>query len=458
MTDQPLDSSPSGAESPDASEEALAALLGTNRSIADLEVIKLRQIVEWIVINEVDPVTHEKGILCNRAVRTSGEGSPFVTEFDLMEFSAVLGLTTESGEFYVAKVAELRYRLPLLWNAVEAGKIPAWKAIRVAECTYSLPEAGAHHVDRHLVLTAGSCSWAQVDRLVEEATARFDPEKAEEQRKRRADRRRFDIGLGHVGIDGVVQVDASLDLADALDLEAAIGSVAHQLLGLGCEESLDVRRSIAAGEIARAQGALDLDPGAGGFEARRPGAPHTSTNGDGDQRTSKPAPRTVVLHVHLTDAAIRGEDNVARCANTRTPITVEQVRSWCGQPDTRVIVRPILDVDQHHFVEAYEIPRRLEEQAEITAGTCVFPYCTRDAVKCDKDHVIAHADGGLTCSCNLAPLCRKHHRAKTHSRWSYVVLDPGVYLWTTPTGFDLIRDQRGTRRVLTPDPGDPAEP
>ena len=97
------------------------------------------------------------------------------------------------------------------------------------------------------------------------------------------------------------------------------------------------------------------------------------------QRASNPAPRSGVLHVHLTDAAMRGEDNVGRCGNTRTPITVEQIRDWCGQPDTQVTVQPILDVDQHHYVEAYEIPRRLERQVEVTAGTCVFPYCTRDA-------------------------------------------------------------------------------
>ncbi len=206
-----------------------------------------------------------------------------------------------------------------------------------------------------------------------------------------------------------------------------------------------------------------MDAEAGGFEAPR-GARHTSTTEDGGdsapvevraQRASKPAPRSVVLHVHLTDAALQGHDNVARCANTRTPITVEQIRNWCGQPDTQVVVRPILDVDQHHHVEAYEIPRRLEEQAEITAGTCVFPYCTRNAITCDTDHVIPHNRAGPTCSCNLAPLCRRHHRAKTHSKWSYVVLDPGLYLWTTPTGFDLIRDHRGTRR---PPPADEQEP
>ena len=45
-----------------------------------------------------------------------------------------------------------------------------------------------------------------------------------------------------------------------------------------------------------------------------------------------------------------------------------------------------------------------------------------------------YADGGPTCSDNTAPLCRRHHRAKTHSAWDYSVLDRGTYLWTTPNG------------------------
>ncbi len=150
--------------------------------------------------------------------------------------------------------------------------------------------------------------------------------------------------------------------------------------------------------------------------------------------------------MHLTDAAIQGVDPVGRCGNTRTPITVAQVREWCGNPDADVTIRPILDVDQHHHTEAYEVPDRLRVQAELTTRTCCFPYCTREAAACDVDHAIPHAQGGPTCTCNLAPLCRRHHRSKTHSKWSYVILDPGHYLWTTPTGIDLIRDSRGTRR------------
>ena len=49
-----------------------------------------------------------------------------------------------------------------------------------------------------------------------------------------------------------------LDLADALDLDEAIRGIADQLKALGSTESLDVRRSVAAGELARRQLALDL--------------------------------------------------------------------------------------------------------------------------------------------------------------------------------------------------------
>jgi hypothetical protein len=41
---------------------------------------------------------------------------------------------------------------------------------------------------------------------------------------------------------------------------------------------------------------------------------------------------------------------------------------------------------------------------------------------------------GQTHPGNLAPLCRSHHRAKTHSDWQYQRLPDGSYRWTSPTG------------------------
>jgi hypothetical protein len=49
---------------------------------------------------------------------------------------------------------------------------------------------------------------------------------------------------------------------------------------------------------------------------------------------------------------------------------------------------------------------------------CVFPGCRAQAWRCDTDHRRPYnhdnpAEGGPTCTCNVHPLCRRHHRLKT---------------------------------------------
>ena len=97
---------------------------------------------------------------------------------------------------------------------------------------------------------------------------------------------------------------------------------------------------------------------------------------------------------------------------------------------------------------ARKVPALTAERVALRDRTCVFPWCTRPARACDTDHVIPHGQpGGVTCPCNLAPLCRRHHRLKTHSPWTYLVLDPGTFLWTSPHGYQFLRDQTGTLDV-----------
>ena len=119
-------------------------------------------------------------------------------------------------------------------------------------------------------------------------------------------------------------------------------------------------------------------------------------------------------------------------------------------------MKPVVDLADHIHVEAYEAPDRLKDQNALVDIHCVFPHCTKPAPGATPTTSIAYADGGPTCSDNTAPLCRRHHRAKTHSTWDYSVLDRGTYLWTTPNGLKLIRDHRGTARTLTTPPHTPA--
>jgi hypothetical protein len=46
---------------------------------------------------------------------------------------------------------------------------------------------------------------------------------------------------------------------------------------------------------------------------------------------------------------------------------------------------------------------------------------------------------------NLAPLCRRHHRAKTHKGWSYRRLPDGSYRWKDPFGHTYLVNRDGTR-------------
>ena len=95
---------------------------------------------------------------------------------------------------------------------------------------------------------------------------------------------------------------------------------------------------------------------------------------------------------------------------------MEQIKTWLGLANTSVIVRPVLDLAGHQPVDSYEIPDRIRRQVTERDHHCVFPHCTKPAERCDLDHIEPHADGGATCPCNLAPLCRGHHRLKTAGR------------------------------------------
>jgi hypothetical protein len=83
---------------------------------------------------------------------------------------------------------------------------------------------------------------------------------------------------------------------------------------------------------------------------------------------------------------------------------------------------------------AYRPPPILRHLIIIRQPACAFPGCRRPAARCDQDHTVPYGQGGRTCECNLAPLCRRHHRAKQARGWKLVQPEPGVMTWTTPSG------------------------
>jgi hypothetical protein len=447
---------------PDSAAGVLAAARDRRR-VADLAEADLcRLAVEWAVRHPAESIDDAATLgvrgFGQTDLQLAGEGAPSIAEYAVAEFAAAVGLSTEAGKRLLGECLELRYRLPRVWARVctggfdGSGGLVAWKARLVARETIRLTPEAAGWVDRQVAPVAHKLKPTQLERLVNEAIGRFMPDELERLAAESWDRRHVTIHDQLVSYTGTMAVTAELDIADALDLETAVSAGAALRADLGSTESLDVRRAQAVGDLARGQEPLDLvDP-----ESER----------EDEETAARPQvtprqPRQVIMHVHLSAAALDGSDPVARLERGNSLVTADQIRSWCGRPDTQVTVKLVIDLNTCLGSDSDTVPATIKEQIDLRDQTCVFPWCTRPARTCrpddpgslgtehacDHDHVIPRARNGPTCSCNLAPLCRQHHRLKTHTGWIYTVIDPGTYRWTSPHGYTYLRDPHGTRDV-----------
>src|SRR4051794_39661159 len=291
----------------------LAVARGARAAANQAEAQVLARAVQWAHLHQVDNLDLAATVLVEHGKDTgipiAGDGAPLVSQFAVAEFAAALGLSAGSGRTLVGHALELAHRLPKTWARVQDGSLAPWRARRIAEETLCLSMEAATFVDRMVAPFAHRTGLAQTQRLVEDAIARFMPQFAAERRDRASEQRYFSIDHDQVSFAGTSRVHGELDLADALDLEDAVRAGAEQLKALGNEDSLDVRRSLAVGMLARGQEAFEL----GVLSTDRSQARCSTTEGDevvsrlAGARTSTTG-RDVVLYVHLSDAAIASGD------------------------------------------------------------------------------------------------------------------------------------------------------
>ena len=102
----------------------------------------------------------------------------------------------------------------------------------------------------------------------------------------------------------------------------------------------------------------------------------------------------------------------------------------------KITLAPITrDQCDHRAQEPGRLPsRRLRHLIRARNPFCTAPGCGRPAIRCEQDHTVAWEDGGITCECNLGPLCKHHHIVKHLNRWLLEQPEPGIFTWRTPAG------------------------
>jgi hypothetical protein len=224
-----------------------------------------------------------------------------------------------------------------------------------------------------------------------------------------------------------------------------------------------VERVGKAGRVGRAE---SPDPVSQVGQGGQGGQVGVVVEGHGVSGRGLPGLGRYTLYVHLTDLTLASGEGLVRVGDSEVterhagrdgvgPMFAKQLAELIGHPELveKITVKPVIDLADAVAVDSYEVPRRIRERVLLRHSRCVFPYCNRPAMPgTDLDHVTPYEHGstgppGQTSTENLAPLCRFHHRVKTHGRWKLRRLPDDAFEWTSPHGRVLRVDHSGTHFV-----------
>ena len=120
----------------------------------------------------------------------------------------------------------------------------------------------------------------------------------------------------------------------------------------------------------------------------------------------------------------------------RAGAAVTESGSWAFNVKLRALAAA--ECDHERESPNYRPPPSLWHLIQIRNQRCTHAGCRMPAAKCDNDHTLPYEKGGRTCECNLAPLCRHHHRIKQLQGWRLEQPEPGVLAWVTPSGWTYL--------------------
>jgi hypothetical protein len=259
--------------------------------------------------------------------------------------------------------------------------------------------------------------------------------------KLEAERRRRYVVLSRVDEHGLRHVIARVTAGDATWIDALVDRIADAIAPTHPEGTTrDELRSIAFGWLARPAEVIEL----------LTGTPHPAARRERRRRKA-------VLHLHLHEAALAGlVAGVARVEGGIGPVPLDRLRELLGH--AHVTIKPVRDLADRIRLSCYEHPTDLKERIHLITGGDTFPYSGSEGLGADYDHptpFVPMDQGGppgQTGTHNSAPLGRRHHRWKTHGRYTSRQCGDGRYLWRTPHGLYYLVDHHGTR-PLPPDIG-----
>jgi hypothetical protein len=386
-----------------------------------------RRLTSWTAAGELAAAAE---LHSRRVAEVAAGADPHLAEHVGDELAVSLTLTTRGADQLLDFAVRLD-RLPRTRAALAAGEIDRAKAYVIADEVSCLDHAHAAAVEAAVIGRAPSQTTGQLRASARRAALAADPDAASRHREKAEQEARVEVWSEPSGTAALVGRD--LRPADVIAADKRIDSLARQLKAAGIEGGLDQLR-------ARAYVALLLG---------RPLPPQCSStatrSATGSVNLTMPLASWLGASEEPGEVAGFGAVAAADSRALAERLAGEPATRWCltlTSHDGRAVahgcltVRPLAAGDCLHRRESagYQPSPGLRHVITVRQRTCSFPGCRRPASRCDQDHTVPHDRGGRTCECNLAPLCRHHHRCKQAEGWCLEQPEPGVLVWRTPSG------------------------
>jgi hypothetical protein len=408
------------------------------------------------------------GVRNRRLTQSRRPGWKQVTDHITDEIAIALRLTSLSAGRLLGQSAGLD-RLPEVAGALSTGQIDWARACLLVGELAVLTDEQAQAIASRLLREAAEQTTAELRAALTREILTADPQAAERRKKEGGKDARVEVWQEPSG--NAVLAGRELRSSDAIAADAQLTSDARWLRGHGASGTLAELRAAAfitrlsgraltsalpAGDSGASQGGSSRGSSGGGpADTRTPGCsinltmPLSAFAGL-SERPGEAAGHGTIDAPTGRDLAARFSDGARWCLTLTGP-DGRAVAHACArrgdrpEPGTASIRWAAGLADRLEFLEAgtcrharwsarYTPPAALRHLVGIRQRTCFAPGCRRPAARCDIDHTVPFEHGGITCECNTAPACRRHHRCKQAPGWHVAQDQPGVMTWRVPGG------------------------
>jgi Domain of unknown function (DUF222) len=417
-----------------------------------------RRLSSWQAAVEVKAVAE---LDARRQARAGGRESSRAGEQVSAEVAAALRLSGRSADVLLGFSRGLA-RLPLVLAALAAGRIDRVRAQVFAGELAALSDLQAAAVVMALLGEAEGLTAGQLRAAVRSLVLWLDPQAA----KRRAERGRAGARVevwpedsGNASVSG-----RELPAGEVVAADQRLTAIARALKDAGAAGSLDQLRAAVFVALLTGRDPWALVPGTAAPEG---------AGLAGSVNLTMPLAAWLGESESPGEAAGLGPLDAATCRDLAGKLATGPGARWCltlTDPSGRAVAhgcadrppvrgsagsggRPVVrgspgfgdgwpalawlesgSCGHGRQGGSYQPGAALRHLVQIRQRACAFPGCRRPAENCDLDHTIPYDQGGRTCECNLAALCRRHHQVKQAPGWHLAQPQPGHLTWTTPSG------------------------